>query len=175
MGRDAVFSTAPPTYDELQAVPVSLHPVRHELRTFEQLHTFLRLRAREHLGDQGGAGLRLLRELRLAQAEVRSRPDRRSAVISRLRRLAEAHREHPDFLDAWRLPSPDAQVSEAMDVLMTERDVDLGTAAQLLTAYAEEARCELVEAATVVLDAHGDPTQATHADHAPDAEDLEPA
>ena len=109
---------------------MSLHPVRHELRTFEQLHTFLRLRARERVGDQGGAGLRLLRELRLAQAEVRRRPDRRSAVIERLRRLAEAHRDHPVFLDAWSLPSPVA---------------------------------------------HGDTTPASRDEHAPDAEDLEPA
>ncbi|GAB3666586.1 hypothetical protein GCM10027596_34330 [Nocardioides korecus] len=154
---------------------MSLHPVRHELRTFEQLHTFLRLRARDSLGDQGGAGLRLLRELRLAQAEVRSRPDRRGAVIVRLRRLALAHRAHPDFDEAWELPSPDAHVSEAMDLLVNERGVDLGTAAQLLTAYAEVARCELVDAATVVIEAHADSLSPDDSPRTGDAGDLEPA
>ena len=156
---------------------MSLHPVRHELRTFEQLHTFLRLRARDSLGDQGGAGLRLLRELRLAQSEVRSRPDRRTAVITRLRRLALAHRSHPDFDDSWELPSPDARISEAMDLLVNERGVDLGTAAQLLTAYAEVARCELVDAATVVVEAHAEarsPDETTPVGRR-DAGDLEPA
>ena len=140
-----------------QAVRVSLHPVRHELRTLEQLHTFLRLRARERLGDQDGAGLHLLRQLRLGQAEVRTHPHRRGAVISRLRRLALGFRDHPDFDQAWTLPSVDAQVAQAMDVLMTHRHVDAGAAADLLTAYAEVARCDLVDAAAIVVASHQAP------------------
>ncbi|MCW2818015.1 MAG: hypothetical protein JWR42_802 [Marmoricola sp.] len=52
----------------------------HELRTLEQLHTFLRLlRAREHLGDREGTGLHLLRQLRLGRVEVRTHPQSHQA------------------------------------------------------------------------------------------------
>ncbi len=133
---------------------MSLHFANTDLKTLESLHTFLRLRAREHLGDRGGVGLRLLRELRMGMSEAKAYPERRATVMNRFQRLALAYSDHADFDDAWVLPSPDARVFEAIELLMNHRGVDIGTATQLLTAYAEVARCELVDAANVVVSAH---------------------